>query len=88
MAIWGPCGGGGGLFQPGNFLTVRVQLCAAERESDVFAFGQPVRSLAIQGQSLCFWKSLSTEAINQPDLLSFCKQQITQENVITHSLCY
>ena len=33
-------------------------------------------------------ESLSGEAISQPDLLSFCEQQITQENVITHSLCY
>lgn len=52
------------------------------------AFEQPVGPRAIPGQSLCFQKFLSKEAISRADLLSFCKQQITQENVITRSLCY
>lgn len=58
------------------------------RPVGIIAFGQPVGPRAIQGQSLCFQKFLSKEAISQTDLLSFCKQQITQENVITRLLCY
>lgn len=53
-ATWGLCGGGGGLFQPAELLPVRTELCAAETESDSFAFGPPLGSLAFQGQSLCF----------------------------------
>lgn len=53
VATWGLCGGGGGLFSAGR-APARTELCAAETESDSFAFGPPVGSLAFQGQSLCF----------------------------------
>lgn len=77
-------------FHPGSFLTAGggESSSVQPRSVHVIAFGPPLGPPAIQGQSLCFQKFLSKEAISQTDLLSFCKQQITQENVITHSLCY
>ena len=81
---------GGGLSQPGRVLTAGgwSSSCVQPRPVRVIAFGQPVGPRAIQGQSLCFQKFLSKEEISQTDLLSFCKQPITQENVITRLLCY
>ena len=86
----GPLQGGGRPFHPGSFLTAWgwESSSVQPRSVHVIAFEPPVRPPAIQGPSLCFQKFLSKEAISQTDLLSFCKQQITQENEITHSLCY